>query len=99
MATLCLKSKNRPGILTTGCFSGKLSAPPRLCGGFLLLVLGERMTRRAFLSLVCLVLCVLNASAQERFENVSRIVAVGDVHGGFEELVSVLRSADVLDDK
>ena len=59
----------------------------------------ERMTRRLFLSLLCLVLCVPNADAQERFENISRIVAIGDVHGGFSELVSVLRSADVVDDK
>src|SRR5262245_37879040 len=100
MATLCLTTKKIcPRFPTLACFSKRLSAPPRLCGGFLLRVLGERMTRRAFVCLLCLVLCVLNTGAQERFEGISRIVAVGDVHGGFSELVSVLRSANVLDDK
>jgi len=59
----------------------------------------ESIPHRLFVFLVCVVLYVQASSAQERFENVSRIVAIGDVHGGFAELISVLRSAGLLDDK
>ena len=59
----------------------------------------EPMTRRVLIALFCLVLFQPAARGQERFEGVSRIVAVGDVHGGFSEFVSVLRSAGVLDEK
>jgi Calcineurin-like phosphoesterase len=59
----------------------------------------EPMTRRVFIVLFCLVLFQPAARGQDRFEGVSRIVAVGDVHGGFSEFVSVLRSAGVLDEK
>jgi len=54
---------------------------------------------RVLAVLLCLVLSQPAARGQERFEGVSRIVAVGDVHGGFSEFVSVLRSAGVLDEK
>jgi hypothetical protein len=59
----------------------------------------ELMTRRVFAVLFFLVLFQPAARGQERFEGVSRIVAVGDVHGGFSEFVSILRSAGVLDEK
>jgi Calcineurin-like phosphoesterase len=59
----------------------------------------EPMTRRVFIVLFCLVLFQPAARGQDRIEGVSRIVAVGDVHGGFSEFVSVLRSAGVLDEK
>jgi len=38
-----------------------------------------------------------NASAQDTFSSVERIVAVGDVHGGFDQFVAVLRDAGVID--
>ena len=59
----------------------------------------EPITRRVFPVLLCLALFQPAVCGQERFEGVSRIVAVGDVHGGFAEFVSVLRSAGVLDEK
>ena len=59
----------------------------------------EFIGRRAFVSLVCFVLFLPAGRAQERFQGVARIVAVGDVHGGFSEFVSILRSAGVLDEK
>jgi hypothetical protein len=37
-------------------------------------------------------------AAQDSFKNVERIVAVGDVHGGFDEMVTILRGAKVIDD-
>jgi len=39
------------------------------------------------------------AAAQESFTEVDRIVAVGDVHGDFEQFVTVLRQAGVIDEK
>lgn len=39
------------------------------------------------------------APAQETFGNVERIVAVGDVHGDYEQFVTVLRQAGVIDGK
>lgn len=36
-------------------------------------------------------------SAQDAFTGVQRIVAVGDIHGGFNEFVAVLRQAGVID--
>jgi hypothetical protein len=41
---------------------------------------------------------VLNAWAQDSFTGVKRIVAVGDVHGGYDEFVTVLRAAGVIDE-
>lgn len=34
-----------------------------------------------------------------QFDNVERIVAVGDVHGAFDQFVEILRAAGILDDK
>lgn len=39
------------------------------------------------------------AGAQATFSGVSRIVAVGDVHGDFNQFVTVLRQAGVIDDR
>jgi hypothetical protein len=50
--------------------------------------------RRAFLLLL---LFVLAAPAQDSFTGVKRIVAVGDVHGGYDEFIAVLRAAGVID--
>jgi len=50
----------------------------------------------AFLTIVC-----ANArdSQQDTWSGVERIVAVGDVHGDYDALVTVLRSANLLDEK
>lgn len=37
--------------------------------------------------------------AQDTFSGVDRIVAVGDVHGGFEEMIQILRGAGVINQK
>jgi hypothetical protein len=39
------------------------------------------------------------AAAQAVFTHVERVVAVGDVHGGYDEFVDVLRSAGIIDRK
>jgi hypothetical protein len=44
-------------------------------------------------------ICISGAPAQDSFKGVDRIVAVGDVHGGYAEFVSVLQSAGVIDQK
>ncbi len=38
------------------------------------------------------------AAAQDSFTGVKRIVAVGDIHGGYDEFVAILREAGVVDD-
>src|SRR5690349_13947042 len=55
--------------------------------------------RRAFLA--ALFVCALAPAArpQDTFENVQRIVAVGDVHGDYSQLVNVLQAAGVIDRK
>lgn len=56
------------------------------------------MNRRSLAAgLVLGALCASLAPAQEAFSGVRRIVAVGDVHGGFDEFVAVLRAAGVID--
>src|SRR4030095_9597641 len=72
---------------------------PKLFEGGCCSMKTEPMTRRVFAVLFCLAFFQPAVRGQERFEGVSRIVAVGDVHGGFSEFVSVLRSAGVLDEK
>jgi hypothetical protein len=61
------------------------------------------MDRRHFLP-ACILLALLVLSAgpaaappQDTFQGVQRIVAVGDVHGGYDEFVAVLRAAHVID--
>src|SRR5262245_1211749 len=36
---------------------------------------------------------------QDAFDGVKRVVAVGDVHGGFDQFVKILRDAGVIDQK
>jgi len=57
----------------------------------------KRVTRSALLFLVFLLLLCSVALCQDEFDGVERIVAVGDVHGGFEELVDILRAARIVD--
>jgi hypothetical protein len=58
------------------------------------------MRRRTFLATAgFLVLAAPSARPQDIFQNVSRIVAVGDVHGDYNQFVSLLQTAGVLDRK
>lgn len=59
---------------------------------------------RAFSLFVCAVLLALfsclHANADTyHFENVERIVAIGDVHGAHDELVSILRGTELIDEE
>jgi hypothetical protein len=47
-------------------------------------------------TLFALVAAPRKAAQQDTFSGVDRFVAVGDVHGGFNELVGILRAADVI---
>ena len=51
--------------------------------------------------LLCFLAALLLAPlpAQDTFTGVERVVAVGDVHGGFEEMVEILRGAGVINKK
>jgi len=54
---------------------------------------------RILVLLICW--CVLSSPSQAdewHFSGVERIVAIGDVHGAYDALVSTLQSADVIDD-
>lgn len=56
--------------------------------------------RRAFLT--ALLACIFagpEARPQDTFDNVQRVVAIGDVHGDFNQLVTVLQAAGVIDRK
>ena len=56
--------------------------------------------RRGFLALVSIsVLTAPAGYAQDTFQNVERIVAVGDIHGDYAQLVSLLQTAGVIDRK
>jgi hypothetical protein len=58
------------------------------------------MIRRAALFLLLLVLPPIPAGAGEDvWTGVDRVVAVGDVHGDYDQLVSVLKSAALIDDQ
>ena len=50
-------------------------------------------------ALLAIVLASAPAAAQDEFRQVARIVALGDVHGDFEQFVTVLRQAAVIDGK
>jgi len=41
----------------------------------------------------------LGGQAQDTFQNVARIVAIGDIHGDYDQLVSLLQTAEVIDGK
>jgi hypothetical protein len=54
------------------------------------------MLRRGFLALLTAALA-LPAAAQDTFQNVRRIVAIGDVHGDYEQFTSLLRASGLAD--
>jgi hypothetical protein len=57
-------------------------------------------SRRGFLAAVLAAgLCVAPAAGQDSFDGVRRIVAVGDIHGDFDNFAAVLRSAGLIDEK
>src|SRR5215831_9009081 len=41
----------------------------------------------------------VNAASSCEFENVDRIVAVGDVHGAYDRFIEILRVTDLIDEK
>ncbi|HEY1338113.1 MAG TPA: metallophosphoesterase, partial [Bryobacteraceae bacterium] len=53
------------------------------------------LSRRSILALLAGL--ALPAYAQDSFKDVERIVAIGDIHGDYDQLVSVLRAAEVID--
>ncbi len=55
------------------------------------------LLRRRFLPLFLLVLAAAPAVAQDTFKGVQRIVAIGDVHGDYDQFVSLLRTAGLID--
>jgi hypothetical protein len=55
--------------------------------------------RRAFLTALLAACTAPGARPQDTFENVQRIVAVGDVHGDLTQFVTVLQAAGVIDRK
>src|SRR5579872_3083347 len=58
------------------------------------------MHRRIFAAALAFsALAALSAQPQDIFQDVPRIVAVGDVHGDYNQFVSVLQAAGVLDRK
>ena len=57
------------------------------------------LNRRNSLLLLFLVLAATPAVSQDTFQDVQRIVAVGDIHGDYNQLVSLLQSAGVIDRK
>jgi Calcineurin-like phosphoesterase len=52
---------------------------------------------RAFFLLLVLSLLVLTGATQDVWTGVERVVAVGDVHGDYDQFVAVLRSAGLID--
>jgi len=56
----------------------------------------NRMARAAFLMFALLVVC-FPAFSQDTIDGIARVVAVGDIHGDFDALVGILRSAKVID--
>jgi hypothetical protein len=59
----------------------------------------QLLTRRAVTSLVLALAASASAASQATVSGVDRIVAVGDVHGDFDQLVRVLRQTGVIDGK
>lgn len=53
---------------------------------------------QCLLLVLALLLVPAGAQAQASFENVARVVAVGDVHGDYAQFVTVLRQAEVIGD-
>ena len=59
----------------------------------------NRLRRAGVGAWVLLWLLPLVAAGQDVFTGVERVVAVGDVHGDFEQLVAVLRAAGLIDEQ
>jgi len=62
----------------------------------------RRLAANTILSLAFAVLAAVapaaaGAAAEWRFQGVERVVAVGDIHGAYDELVAVLRRTDLVD--
>ena len=59
----------------------------------------HHITRRVFsLPLVVLLLAGGSAAAKDTWIGVERIIAIGDVHGDYEQFVKLLRTAGLIDD-
>ena len=55
--------------------------------------------RRQFLTLVLLTTIGAAAPPEDTYKGVDRIVAIGDVHGDYDQFVNVLRTAGLIDEK
>src|SRR6266852_1091975 len=55
------------------------------------------LLRRKLLTLLLPVLAAAAAAAQDKFEGVQRIVALGDVQGDYYQFVNLLRTAGLID--
>ena len=51
------------------------------------------------LTLLCSTTQLVAQKSDAEWENVERIVAIGDIHGGYDNLVSVLQNAELIDSK
>ena len=51
------------------------------------------------LTLLCSTQTVFALTSDAEWENVERIVAIGDIHGSYDNLVSVLQNAELIDNK
>ena len=57
----------------------------------------KKVTRSALFFLAFFLLLCSIALCQDEFDGAERIVAAGDVHGGFDDLVDILRAARIVD--
>jgi len=57
----------------------------------------SRMLRRSVVMLLLLLVSIPATAEAWRWEGVSRVVAIGDVHGAYEELASILSQAGLID--
>jgi hypothetical protein len=55
------------------------------------------LLRREFLAAILLASAAHTVPAQETFKGVQRIVAIGDVHGDYDQFITVLRAAALID--
>ena len=56
------------------------------------------VSRRSWLTLLALAVCLVKSgSAKEVWTGVERIVAIGDVHGDYQQFVTLLRQTDLTD--
>lgn len=61
--------------------------------------MNTRMMLRLLVLLACLGLAAAAPAAEQRFTGVDRVVAVGDVHGDYHDLVDVLQRAGLLSEQ